>query len=98
MSSKLPWLPTANTLTLENALHLVPHQRFNFVEWTSGISTQLSDNERVEVTLDDSRKIVSTCQEITTLTTKGRCQIVPSCNGSSAYDRLSRGHRVVEWS
>ena len=53
------------------ALRVVPPQLFNFIAWASGISSLPSD-ERVEVSVEDSRKIVSSCQDIIALATSGR--------------------------
>ena len=94
-SPKLPWPPRATDLTLENALDFVPHQLFNFVAWTSGISTQPTDNERVEVTLEDSRKIVSTCQDLITLATKARWLMPKQCSLAMAVRHMTGSAQLI---
>ena len=94
-SPKLPWPPTATDLTLDNALDLVPHQLFNFVAWASGISTQQSDNECVEVTLEDNRQIVCTCQDLITLTTKGWWLMPKQCSLTIAVRHMTGSEQLI---
>lgn len=94
-SPKLPWPPTAKDLTLESALNMVPDQLFNFVAWTCGISMEPSDNERVEVTLEDRRKIVSTCQDIITLSTKGRWLMPKQCSLAMAVRHTTGSAQLI---
>lgn len=89
-SPKLPWPQTTNDHALLTVLNFVPDQLFNFIAWASVTSPQPSDNERVKVTLADSRKIMSTCQDIITMTKKRTV--------AHAKTVLSAAHRVFEWS
>ena len=73
----------------------MPDQLFNFVAWTSGISTQPLDNERVEVTLEDSRKIVSTCQDIITLASKGWWLMPKQCSLAMAVRHMTGSAQLI---
>lgn len=91
---KLPWPPTAGDLTLENGTSVVPHQLFNFIAWISGMSSQPSD-ERVDVTSEDSRKIVSTCQDIITLATRGRWLMPKQCSLAMAVQHMTGSAQLI---
>lgn len=63
--------------------------------WVFGISAQPSDNERVEVTLEDSRRVVSTCQDIITMTTKGRWLMPKRCSLAMAVRHMIGSAQLI---
>lgn len=75
-------------------MSVVPHQLFNFIAWTSGMSSQPSD-ERVDVTSEDSRKIVSTCQDIITLATRGRWLMPKQCSLAMAVRHMTGSAQLI---
>ena len=93
-SEKLPWPPTAGDLTLERAFEVVPHQLFNFIAWASGITSEPA-NEHVRVSFEDSRKILSSCQDIITLATKARWLMPKQCALAMAVRHMSGSAQLI---
>ncbi|KAL2102045.1 hypothetical protein ACEWY4_003806 [Coilia grayii] len=93
-SQKLPWPPTANDLTLEKAFEVVPHQLLNFIAWASGIASEPTD-ERVRVSLEDGRKILSSCQDIISLATRGRWLMPKQCSLAMAVRHMIGSAQLI---
>lgn len=58
------------------------------------MSSQPSD-ERVGVTSEDSRKIVSTCQDIITLTTRGRWLMPKQCSLAMSVRHMTGSAQLI---
>uniref|UniRef100_UPI0035901801 uncharacterized protein isoform X2 n=1 Tax=Myxine glutinosa TaxID=7769 RepID=UPI0035901801 len=66
------WPPTAEDLHIQTTNHIIPYQLFNFLAWSSGLSQDPVGAERVTVTSDEERRLLSIAQDIVYLKTKGR--------------------------
>ena len=56
-TSILPWPPTASNLNLDSAQRIVPPKLFNFIAWIVSASEDLTDDEFIQVTEVESRRI-----------------------------------------
>eukprot|EP00057_Strongylocentrotus_purpuratus_P021683 XP_011676157.1 PREDICTED: uncharacterized protein LOC105444073 [Strongylocentrotus purpuratus] len=72
MDMKTTWPPTYDDLNITQSKKLIPWQLFNFLGWMSGVSHEPRE-EKVTVSTDDERKVLSIAQDIVYLKTKGRC-------------------------
>lgn len=58
---------------MEAASNLVPNELFNVIAWTTGMATDITtDALRVSVSVEDSHKILSSCQDMMNLAMRGR--------------------------
>jgi hypothetical protein len=67
-----PWPPIAENLNTDSARKLVPHELFNWIAWTTGISEEPAVGEYVKVAENEEKKILSIAQDIIFLKAKGR--------------------------
>ena len=73
ITPKLPWPPTAQDLKMDTASNVVPNELYNFITWTAGITNEFTtDGLRVNVSVENNQKILSTCQDVMNLTMRGR--------------------------
>lgn len=93
---KLTWPPTAQQLTMSAASNLVPDKLFNFIAWTTAMTTDPStDNERVNVSEEEAEKIVSIGQDVIKLTMKGRWLMPKHCALAMAVRHMTGSAQLI---
>ncbi|KAJ8030514.1 hypothetical protein HOLleu_26961 [Holothuria leucospilota] len=69
-----PWPPTSDDLSLESAKELVPAKLFNLMAWCTGATEEPSLTAYVEVSDEHYVRLMSLCQDIIYLASKGKKQ------------------------
>ncbi|XP_038062969.1 uncharacterized protein LOC119733637 [Patiria miniata] len=94
-SVELPWPPTADDLTLRHCEQLVPHQLYNAMAWMTGFSDEPEATSRVEVGQQDHRKLLSVCQDVLYLSSRGKLATPKHTALSMAVRHLSSSAQLV---
>ena len=93
---KLRWPPTAQQLTMSAASNLIPNNLFNFIAWSTAMTTDPStDNKRVNVSEEESAKVVSICQDVMRLTMKGRWIMPKHCALAMAVRHMTGSAQLI---
>ena len=93
---KLPWPPTAQELQMDKASNVVPNELYNFIAWTAGMTMEFpSDGLRVNVSVEDKQKIVSTCQDVMNLTMRGRWLMPKHCSLAMAIRHMTGSAQLI---
>ncbi|XP_061913285.1 uncharacterized protein LOC133656293 isoform X2 [Entelurus aequoreus] len=71
---KCPWPPTAEDLNVSEAKSVVPVELYNFIAWIIGATEEPTLACYVDVPDDVNLKVISLCQDIVYLASKGRKQ------------------------
>ena len=69
-----PWPPTSDDLTPTVAKAIIPVELYNMVAWITGGSDEPTLKEHVNLTDESELKVVSLCQDILYLASKGKQQ------------------------
>ena len=94
--SESHWPPTADHLNIKAAQHLVPHELFNWLAWTTGLSDDPTASEHVTVGIEEERKILSIAQDILYLKAKGRIQTPKHIALSMTVRHLTGSSQLIE--
>ena len=71
---KCPWPPTAEDLNVSEAKAVVPVELFNVIAWIIGATDEPTLASYVDIPEDVFLKVISVCQDIVYLASKGRKQ------------------------
>ena len=94
--AEVPWPPTAQTIGLESAKQLVPHQLFNWIAWTCGLNDEPNTSPSyVELTASDERRVLSIAQDILYLKTRGRLTTPKHVALSMAVRHLTGSSQLI---
>ena len=66
------WPPRSQDLSMDRIQEMVPVQLFNFIAWSTGASSTISKGLRVDTTEQHKRRILSICQDIIYMSSRGR--------------------------
>ncbi|XP_070560592.1 uncharacterized protein [Ptychodera flava] len=66
------WPPREEDLTIQQSRSIVPTKLFNFLAWCTGTSQDFLTSERVDVPADVESKLLSICQDLVSLSSRGR--------------------------
>ena len=69
-----PWLPTAENLNVSDAKSVVPVELYNLIAWIIGATEEPTLDCYVDIADDVNLKVLSVCQDIVYLASKGRKQ------------------------
>lgn len=69
-----PWPPTSNDLNVRAAESIVPVELYNLLAWCIGASNEPTIAEKVSVSDEIHLKLLSICQDIVYLSSKGKLQ------------------------
>ena len=93
--TNLPWPPTSSELTLESARTIVSSKLYNFLAWVVGASDDPEEEEKVKIGAAEDRRILTICQDIIYLATKGRQMMPKHTSLSMAMRHLSGSSELV---
>ena len=93
--SNLPWPPTSSDLTLESARSMVSAKLYNFLAWVVGVSDDPEGEKKVEIGAAEDRRILTICQDIIYLATKGREMMPKHTSLSMAIRHLSGSSELL---
>ena len=99
-TSTLPWPPTASDLNLDIARRIIPPKLFNFIAWIVSASEDPTDDEFVQVTEVESRRILAIAQDVVFLASKGKKGYAKThliSYGSQTSVWISTTHRTSQW-
>ena len=71
---KCPWPPTSEDLNVSEAKSVVPVELFNVISWIVGATEEPTLDSYVDIPEDVNLKVLSVCQDIVYLASKGRKQ------------------------
>ncbi|XP_070548995.1 uncharacterized protein [Ptychodera flava] len=66
------WPPREEDLTIEQSRRIVPIKLFNFLAWCTGTSQDFLTSERVDVPSAVENRLLSVCQDLIFLSSRGR--------------------------
>ncbi|XP_072162941.1 LOW QUALITY PROTEIN: uncharacterized protein [Diadema setosum] len=93
--TNLPWPPTSSDLTLESARANVSSKLYNFLAWVVGASDDPENKEIVKIGEAEDRRILTICQDIIYLATKGRQMMPKHASLSMAMRHLTGSSELV---
>ena len=90
-----PWLPTSENLNVTEAQTVVPLALYNLVRWIIGASEEPTLDNFVNIADDLHLKVLSVCQDIVYLASKGRKQTPKSLTLGLTVRHLTGSSRLV---
>lgn len=94
-TSTLPWPPTASDLNLDSARRIIPPKLFNFIAWIVSASEDPTDDEFVQVTEVESRRILAIAQDVVYLASKGEKVMPKHISLAMAVRHLSGSAQLI---
>lgn len=90
-----PWPPTSENLNVTEAQTVVPLALYNLVNWIIGASEEPTLDHFVDIADDLHLKVLSVCQDIVYLASKGRKQTPKSLTLGLTVRHLTGSSRIV---
>ena len=90
-----PWPPTSENLNVTEAQTVVPLALYNLVSWIIGASEEPTLDNFVDIADDLHLKVLSVCQDIVYLASKGRKQTPKSLTLGLTVRHLTGSSRIV---
>ncbi|XP_056105946.1 uncharacterized protein LOC130084505 [Rhinichthys klamathensis goyatoka] len=92
---KCPWPPTSDDLNVSEAKSVVPIELYNLISWIIGATEEPTLAHYVDIPDDLNLKVISICQDIVYLASKGRRQTPKSlCLGLTVRHLTGSSHIV----
>ncbi|XP_051810146.1 uncharacterized protein LOC110947043 isoform X2 [Acanthochromis polyacanthus] len=90
-----PWPPTADNLNVSDAQSVVPEELYNLIAWIIGASEEATGVGYVDIPDDVRLKVLSVCQDIVYLASKGRKQTPKSLCLGLTVRHLTRSSNLL---
>ncbi|XP_035987004.1 uncharacterized protein LOC118560224 [Fundulus heteroclitus] len=89
------WPPTSEDLNISSARKIVPIELYNLLAWCIGVSDELTLSNMVNVSEEVDLRLLSICQDIIYLSSKGRNQTPKSLTLGLTLHHLTGSFQVV---
>ena len=90
------WPPDASDITLENSLENVPIALFNSMAWILGFSEEPRLDKYVAVSHESQVKVLSLCQDIIYISSKGRKQTPKHLSLAMAVRQITGSYHTIK--
>ncbi|KAL1268455.1 hypothetical protein QQF64_033818 [Cirrhinus molitorella] len=90
-----PWPPTSDDLNVSEAKSVVPVELYNLISWIIGATEEPASSHYVDIPDDLNLKVISICQDIVYLASKGRRQTPKSLCLGLTVRHLTGSSQIV---